>query len=74
MDRIQPYIVAAHRGDVSRVAEMDAEMVSYAKAEIARLHGKRGHLTIIDCCHESKTRCAALERIVAALENSEASV
>jgi hypothetical protein len=59
-ERIQPFNTAAHKGDTFAVAgQSDPEMLSYARQEIARLRQTADH------DHLSRTRCSALERLVA---------
>jgi hypothetical protein len=81
--RIQPYLVNTHRNSIgmpslplsegSEAPEVIAllrecpECLAYAREEIARLK-KPGFRTLAEHDHESKIRCRALERMVAAYE------
>lgn len=65
-ERLQPYVVAAHAGDVSGAASLDAEMLAYAKAEVTRLRANNGRRILAEHDYESKIRCQALERLLAA--------
>ena len=67
-ERLQPHIVAVHRGDVSGISEIDACMLTYAKAEVARLRDTSGSRVLAEHDHESRIRCAALERLISAVE------
>lgn len=51
-----------------RAAFVEPEDLAYAKAEITRIRGARGHLTIFETDHESKIRCQTLERMVLEFE------
>lgn len=76
-ERLQPHITAAYRtwnGKTPaapldlRAAFSDPECLAYAKTEITRIRGPRGHLTIFEADHESKIRCQTLERMIAEYE------
>jgi hypothetical protein len=77
-DRLQPYIVAEHRRSVGmacapfdhKEAMADTELLAYARAEIARLRAS-GQRILAEYDHESKIRCQALERMVAAHDAQE---
>lgn len=71
-ERIQPYIVAAHRRSLGMTSESldlglvaaDPELLSYARGEIQRLRTRGPNRTLAEDDHESKIRCEALERLV----------
>lgn len=79
-ERLQPYIVAAHRRVIGMgndsaahdplIAMADPELLAYAREEIARLR-KPGNRTLAEHDHESKIRCQTLERMVAAYEETQ---
>ncbi len=68
-ERIQPFITAAHKGDTFAVAgQSDSEMLDYAKQEIARLRQTGGDRILAEHDYLSRTRCLALEKLVALWE------
>jgi len=80
-EQLQPAIVAMHRSVVGaeslppewsiRNVFADPAVLAYAREEIVRLRSG-GRRTLADHDHESKIRCEALERLVAAYEESTA--
>lgn len=80
-ERLQPYIVAEARRARGMAADpltgdeafKDADLLAYAKSQVAELRapatgGRRRVLAEHD--HESKTRCEAIERLIAQWEQA----
>lgn len=81
-ERLQPFIVAEHRRanglpfDRNRVDDDpmdDPELLTYARAEVARLRATANTGRVLaEHDHESKVRCQAIERLLAKHEEAHA--
>ena len=78
-EQLQPAIVTMHRSTIGaeqlpddwdiKTVFADPDVLTYAREEIARLRSG-GRRTLAEHDHESKIRCEALERLVAAYEEA----